>query len=421
MTDTILCIDIGTSSLKAALLPDNLRAGEIFVSRQYFSQAAVIENRVAEEWLPCLKAAVAELTAKNPDYAVEAVCVSGNGPTVVSEDGTSLLYNQLFVNGSRGQAGNLNGQKKLALKNTKSLFIPRFCGFKLNFPFSWNDSAHIFGAPEFLIHELTGESVAILPEERFLPAYWNEDELKKCGFSEDDCKKFPGFVKAGNFVGKVSASAAIATGLLEGTLVFAGAPDFVVALIGTGTVLPGRLCDRAGTSEGLNLCTSKPVFAEGLRTLPSVVSGLWNVSYLINSSQSLRGHRETSLCENPSHGENPSVNSVASVRKFDELSHGENSSVNSVASVRKFDELSHGINLLREAALSYGEYFPDFMTITGGQALNDELIAKKEAACGLKIKKMPCADAELLGDLILARVGLGDYDDITEAVFAILG
>ncbi|MBR0100881.1 MAG: hypothetical protein IJP90_14385 [Treponema sp.] len=451
MTDTILCVDIGTSSLKAALLPDNLRAGEIFVSRQYFSRAAVVENRVAEEWLPCLKAAVAELTAKNPDYAVEAVCVSGNGPTVVTDDGTTLLYNQLFVNGSRGQAGNLSAQKKLALKNTKSLFIPRFCGFKLNFPFSWNDSAHIFGAPEFLIHELTGETVSILPEERFLPAYWNEDELKKCGFSEDDCKKFPGFVKAGNFVGKVSASAAIATGLLEGTLVFAGAPDFVVALIGTGTVLPGRLCDRAGTSEGLNLCTSKPVFAEGLRTLPSVVSGLWNVSYLINSSQSLRGHRETSLCENPSHGENPSVNSVASVRNVsyllklttdytdatdeksnlcksvtsvvysDELSRGENPSVNSVASVRKFDELSRGINLLREAALSYGEYFPDFMTITGGQALNESLVAQKEAACGIKIKKMPCADAELLGDLILARVGLGDYDDITEAVFAILG
>ncbi len=392
MTDTILCIDIGTSSLKAALLPDNLRAGEIFVSRQYFSQTAVVENRVAEEWLPCLKAAVAELTEKNPDYAVEAVCVSGNGPTVVSEDGTSLLYNQLFVNGSRGQAGNLNGQKKLALKNTKSLFIPRFCGFKLNFPFSWNDSAHIFGAPEFLIHELTGESVAILPEERFLPAYWNDDELKKCGFSEDDCKKFPGFVKASNFVGKVSASAAIATGLLEGTLVFAGAPDFVVALIGTGTVLPGRLCDRAGTSEGLNLCTSKPVFAEGLRTLPSVVSGLWNLSYLLNPTTDYTDatDEKSNLCK-------------------------------SVTSVVYSDELSRGINLLREAALSNGEYFPDFMMITGGQALNESLVAQKEAACGIKIKKMPCADAELLGDLILARVGLGDYDDITEAVFAILG
>lgn len=412
MTDTILCIDIGTSSLKAALLPDNLRAGEIFVSRQYFSEEAVVENRVAEEWLPCLAAALAELKAKNPDYAIEAVCVSGNGPTVVTDDGTTLLYNQLFVNGSRGQAGNLSAQKKLALKNTKSLFIPRFCGFKLNFPFSWNDSAHIFGAPEFLIHELTDETVSILPEERFLPAYWNVEELEKCGFSEDEYKKLPPFVKSGSFVGKVSASAAIATGLLEGTLVFAGAPDFVVALIGTGTVLPGRLCDRAGTSEGLNLCTSKLVFAEGLRTLPSVVSGLWNVSYLLKSTTDYTDatDEKSNLCK-----------SVTSVVYSDEPSHGENTSVNSVASVRKFDELSHGINLLREAAVSNGEYFPDFMTITGGQALNDELIAKKEAACGLKIKKMPCADAELLGDLILARVGLGDYDDITEAVFAILG
>ena len=392
MTDTILCIDIGTSSLKAALLPDNLRAGEIFVSRQYFSRAAVVENRVAEEWLPCLKAAVVELTAKNPDYAVEAVCVSGNGPTLISEDFTTLLYNQIFVCAGVRRSAFKNHDEKNSLKNTKSLFIPRIFGFKNAFPFSWNDSAHIFGAPEFLIHELTGESVTILPEERFLPAYWNEDELKKCGFSEDDCKKFPGFVKAGNFVGKVSASAAIATGLLEGTLVFVGAPDFVVALIGTGTVLPGRLCDRAGTSEGLNLCTSKPVFAEGLRTLPSVVSGLWNVSYLINPTTDYTDatDEKSNLCK-------------------------------SVTSVVYSDELSRGINLLREAALSNGEYFPDFMTITGGQALNESLVAQKEAACGIKIKKMPCADAELLGDLILARVGLGDYDDITEAVFAILG
>ena len=51
----------------------------------------------------------------------------------------------------------------------------------------------------------------------------------------------------------------------------------------------------------------------------------------------------------------------------------------------------------------------------------DALIQQKEEATGLKIKKMPCADAELIGDLILARVSLGDYDDITEAVFAILG
>ena len=387
MIDTILCVDIGTSSLKAALLPDNLAKNEIFVSRQAFPACAFREQNSAQYYLPALKAALSELREKNPDYAIEAICVSGNGPTVISENYRTLLYSDVFMLGM--------GRHKIkrdAVKNTKSLFIPRFLGFKSLFTHEWQLSAHIFDAPEFLIHELTGESVAILPEERFLPAYWTEEELKNCGFSDSDLQKLPPFVKMGAFAGKITQKAALETGLLEGTFVFAGAPDFVVALLGTGTIFPGRLCDRAGTSEGLNLCTAKPIFADGLRTLPSAIPGLWNLSYLLNPQIStdfhrLKNYNSSNLCE----------------------------------SVDYLNELSHGISLLREAATANGEYFPECMTITGGQALNAELIAQKEEATGLKIKKMPCADAELLGDLILARVALGDFDDIEEAVFALLG
>lgn len=350
MTDTILCIDIGTSSLKAALLPDNLKSGKFFVSRQAFPESAFAGLNSASFYLPALKNALIELRQKNPDCAIEAICVSGNGPTVISDDGRTFLYSEPYESSL----------------NTKSLFIPRFQGFRERFPESWKKTEHLFGSPEYLLYKLTGQALSILPEERFLTAYWTESELLSCGFSQSEIKKIPPFVNSGAFVGKVSEEAALETGLLEGTFVFAGAPDFVVALIGTGTVLPGKLCDRAGTSEGLNLCTSKPVSAPDLRTMPSVVSGMWNLSYLGN-------------------------------------------------------DLARGINLLREAALSNGEYFPDFMTITGGQALNDELVRQKEEASGLKILKMPIADAELIGDLILARVALGDYDDIVEAVFAILG
>ena len=398
MTDTILCIDIGTSSLKAALLPDNLKKFPIFVSRQTFPQAAFSEHDSARYYLSALKAAITVLRQKNPDYAVEAVCVSGNGPTIISEDGKTFLYNE--------DLPDFQEEDKNFLKNTKSLFIPRLKAFKKLYPAQWKESRAIFGSPEFLLYQLAGTSLSILPEERFLPAYWTENELNFCGFSDSDIKKIPPLKKMGSFAGKLTEKAALATGLFEGTFVFAGAPDFVVALLGTGTVFPGRLCDRAGSSEGLNLCTSKPVFAEGLRTLPSAIPGLWNLSYLLNpevsnSSQSLRDHRESALCEISSHSEN--------------------SSVNSVPSVRNLSELSHGINLLKEAALSNGEFFPDYMTITGGQALDDDLISKKEEATGLKIKKMPCADAELIGDLILARVALGDFDDIPEAVFGLIG
>ncbi|WP_296325418.1 hypothetical protein [Treponema sp. UBA3813] len=371
MTDTILCIDIGTSSLKAALLPDNLKKFPIFVSRQAFPKSSFGERNSARFYLPALKAALSELKEKNPDFAIEAICVSGNGPTIISEDGRTFLYSDALPD--------FPVEEKKVLERTKSLFIPRFIGFRELYPAQWKESRAIFGTPEFLLHELTGESLSILPEDRFLPAYWTEEELESCGFSDSDIKKIPPLKKMGSFVGKVSEKAALATGLFEGTFVFAGAPDFVVALLGTGTVFPGRLCDRAGSSEGLNLCTTKPVFAEGLRTLPSAIPGLWNLSYLLNPS------------------------------------------VDSAPSVRNFNELAHGIRLLRGAALSNGEFFPDYMTITGGQALDDELIAQKEAATGLKIKKMPCADAELIGDLILARVALGDFDDVPEAVFGLIG
>ncbi|MCR4821543.1 MAG: hypothetical protein K5873_01560 [Treponema sp.] len=369
MTDTVLCIDIGTSSLKAALLPDNLKKFPLFVSSQPFPKSSFEEKTSASYYLPALKKALEEIKKANPDYAIEAICISGNGPTVISDSGKTLLHDE--------KPSDESLLKNIVLpKDSHSLFIPRFALFKALYPQIWEDSPHIFGAPEFLIHELTGRALSILPSESFRPAYWSQNELFDWGFSESDIKKIPDFVKMGSFAGKVSEKAALETGLFEGTFVFAGSPDFVAALIGTGTVFPGRLCDRAGSSEGLNLCTTKPVFARGLRTLPGVIEGLWNLSYLITNEDLKDG---SAL------------------------------------------ELKKGIELLKSAAEREGEYFPDYMTITGGQALDEKLIAEKERACGIKIKKMPLAHAELLGDLILARVALGDFDDIEEAVFGLLG
>lgn len=42
--------------------------------------------------------------------------------------------------------------------------------------------------------------------------------------------------------------------LPPGIPVIGGGPDFVLTLLGTATVRPGRICDRSGTSDGINLC-----------------------------------------------------------------------------------------------------------------------------------------------------------------------
>ena len=370
MTDTILCIDIGTTSLKAALLSD---------TRKVEAYARIQLDGKAETWVGAVKKALDSMKAQNENAAIEAICVSGNGPTIVGEDSTTLLWKEKVPSQAIQQD---------AKEETKSLFIPRFKAFKRLFPESWASSSKIFSGPEYLLFKLTGNAITILPEERFTPAYWTEAELLKCGFQNEEISKFPPFKKMGSFVGQITEQAALQTGLLQGTLVFAGAPDFVVALLGTGTIYPGTVCDRAGSSEGINLCTSKPIFAQGIRTLPSAIPGLWNASILIEES---------------------------GTRRF---KNGEKDLAGEKSLLKEFSE---AVKKLKEAAQSNGEYFPAEIAMTGGQCMDDEWVKEKAQAAEVDIKVPYCQDAELIGDLILARVGLGDYDDFEEACFVLCG
>ena len=90
MKDAILCVDIGTSSLKAALMPDSPKS--IAYARANFTEKD--ESKIAREWVGALKQAVEELKQKSPDTGIEAICISGNGPTVVSNNGLTLLWSK---------------------------------------------------------------------------------------------------------------------------------------------------------------------------------------------------------------------------------------------------------------------------------------------------------------------------------------
>ena len=262
MKDAILCVDIGTSSLKAALMPDSPKS--IAYARANFMEKD--ESKIAREWVGALKQAVEELKQKSPDTGIEAVCISGNGPTVVSNNGLTLLWSK---------------NAPTSVSDKKSIWIPRLDAFRKLHTHHWYESDKIFGTPEYLIYRLTGNAVTILPEERFREIYWTEEQLKAEGFSDDEIKKLPPFVKPGTLAGKITKQAAEETGLLEGTLVFCGAPDFVVALIGTDTLDTGMLCDRSGSSEGLNLCTPIPLNSPNIRTMPSIIPGMWNAAVII--------------------------------------------------------------------------------------------------------------------------------------------
>ena len=414
----ILCADIGTSSLKTALV--DLQGRVLSQYRHSFPKATCSHDEPCspdfgenpcctqklfdgEHWLQALVEASINLRKQSPDAVVEGICISGNGPTLATEQGEIFLWNHPVPATLADEV-----QHRLAQHKLFSIFLPRLLLFQRLFPQQWAEAATIFSGPEYLIWRLTGSRLTILPEKRFQAAYWSEESL---GALEIEGKKLPGFVELGTTAGPLLPAMAEKLGLPEETPVFCGGPDFTVALIGTNTLEPGKLCDRAGSSEGINLCLAEnPAQAlreagiEGIRVLPSVVPGLFNASVLIPDS----GTRFSTLKKE-----------VAPQMSYQEF----------VAALLQEPPLSQaGLQLMEELAVEVREAYqklstvarltgtrlPPYISTTGGQAKNPQWLQFKSRLVGAAFSITACADAELVGDAVLAYCGLGRFNSIQE-------
>jgi xylulokinase len=105
-----------------------------------------------------------------------------------------------------------------------------------------------------------------------------------------DRGKFPPFLRPGDLIGTIGNAVAARFGFKSGVgksggvKVFAAGPDFFVSILGTGTVKPGQGCDRAGTSEGINLCTEERNTDTRLMSYGHPIKPWWNCSGIISTS-----------------------------------------------------------------------------------------------------------------------------------------
>lgn len=358
MIQTVLTVDIGTTSLKAGLVS---AAGEVVSSTSYKFKKAD-DRYIAKQWFHALQIAIDKMNCDfENEVTVLGIAVSGNGPTLVCKNGLTFRWNEPVSEESQN------------LVPSKSLFLPRIIELKTQFKKDFYGSRTVFSGPEYLIYKLTNRAVTILPEDRYISAYWTNEELKAAKISPE---KFPSYVPTGHNCGCLSEFVMEKLGLQKNKEksipVFAGGPDFIVALIGTNTLKVGKLCDRSGSSEGLNFCIPKPIFSEGLRTLPSVIPGLWNISALIPNSSKLPDSERLKL-------------------------------------------LMNYISRLRTLAQENEIAFPAEMTVTGGQTKDIGWMKTKSESLNLKLKIGECLDTELIGDACVAWYGLGVYKSLPEA------
>lgn len=425
-----LCADIGTTSLKAALVSDK---GQV-LSFSKIEFTSTDKSKIALEWFEALKESISALKknqieslsenenlvdSKTGTLNIDAICISGNGPTIVSEDGTTLLWNAPVDSSLIPDIKKIL-PPELSEKFSHSLFLPRILAFK-NLYKNQFEKQKIFSGPEYLIWSLSNSQITILPEDRYEAAYWNDQVLtaisgstannsspEKNESTAINCSPSMGpFVKPGFNCGTITKEIASQLKISSSTKVIAGGPDFTVALIGTNTLQQGKLCNRAGSSEGLNWCTAKPVFASGIRTLPSVIPGLWNASILShNSGDRIADSKQAYEKEN---------NVEISFSQYIKLCLQEKDKNGAQILQELSDFFKDGISKFRTLSKENNIPLRETVMVTGGQAKNPLWLKHKAECSQINLATCEIPDSELIGDAVLASYGLGLYDSIQEA------
>jgi xylulokinase len=326
-------------------------------------------------------------------------------------------------------------KRALRQEGTRSFFLPKIAWFRENHPDLYDKTKWFLSCAEFLNFFLTGEAKTITPSQEFIPYIWGGDDSRAYGL---DLGKLPPFATMAEGVGQVTATASTFTGIPAGVPVVAAGSDFLVALLGAGAVEPGRTCDRAGTSEGINYCSATPLSDKRLRTLPHAVDGLYNISGILSSTgrlfewlkritgQSDRSYREIlQEIENlplarsrpyffPSFEKNGDFEFARG--GFLEL-HPDHTRDDMGRAV--VESIAFGIRRVLETMESDGLAI-DELRVTGGQARNVIWNQLKADITGKRILVPEIEDAELLGSAACALVWQREFSSLSEASEALV-
>ena len=413
----VLAVDIGTSSMKGGLIS---KEGYLFsYHRVRFPHAAISREShfSAELWMEGLK----EIVAAVGSAKISAVAISGNGPTMVPVASSGKPLGPVLL----WHLKQSEDQEK-----TTSYYLPKISWLKKNDPEIYEKADLFLSCPELLMYQLTGEAVMITPHQDFLPFIWSNDVLDRLGL---DREKFPRIVEMGTLAGRVAQNPYLKTELNPGIPVVACGSDFMASLIGSGAVFPGKICDRAGTSEGINYCSEISIGNPHLRELPHAIRGYTNISAILSSTGSLfEWYRHLTGQESFRYDQTMEGVSKTLVEQDHpqffpnlkqgylwEFSHGMFTGLDPEQGRYELGRSvmeAIGFAVRRSLELFESQGLPVHdLRISGGQGKSRVWNQMKADITGKIILIPEIEDAELLGDACIAAVALGRFTDIQSA------
>ena len=156
--------------------------------------------------------------------------------------------------------------------------LPQLMWLKANEPDALAKTEHVLFVKDYVRYLLTGEAATDRIEAQGTLFYdierrcWADDLVRLAGLRPE---LLPEFIEPTDVAGRVTAAAAKATGLPEGTPVVCGSSDSAVEDYGAGAVEPGDLIIKLATAGNVNSMTAAAHPHPKTLTYSHIVPGMW--------------------------------------------------------------------------------------------------------------------------------------------------
>lgn len=299
MDDLFLTIDVGTGSVRAALVDTRGKVLTIAAREheQIVRQFGWSEQR-PEDWWTGVVATIHEVLNAVPGarehIAIVSACGQMHGTVLVDDQGRLARETAPLWNDKRTvahvEAFEISHAPASYLADSANPAAPAWPGFKLQWlrdedPDAWRRTAAVLMPKDYINLRLTGEiamdrgdggaSFMMDPQ----TGEWSGRMLDLLGLERGKLAPLRNPVE---ILGHVTAEAALRTGLRAGTPVIVGGADYPVALLGSGVCRPGVGSEVMGTSAIITAIADKPLLDAAVCNV-GTVEGNWGAFMLLES------------------------------------------------------------------------------------------------------------------------------------------
>jgi len=276
LSELYLAIDIGTTNVKSAIFDINGNMNDFFQEREVGRNLNGNSEIDPAVWWKALIKILNKIPGDKKNR-IKAMSIIGQGPTIITmKKNGNISCNAITWLDSRGaeyqtKLINQGMDPQIASVISRLKYIKKDVG----------SENYLVQPADYIAYKLTGRIVNMsFKEFGYLP--WNKEIIEKVDLNRHFI--VPELVQTSRTVGNILKDVATELELPENLKIVSGSPDFAAGLVGTGTVKPGYLCDRGGTSQGVTLCSEYKKDIKGLITTPYFLKNLWKISGIMKTS-----------------------------------------------------------------------------------------------------------------------------------------